>query len=219
MFPGRLFSKKTRYIFTLFIILFFTASVYALPSVPAIQPSLNPAFWQGFRWRVSVANGITFSNQANTIIFSGTATNSFWNSEARLVKRFNGTRATVDIALSNLPATASAGSIWLAKDSQNALIVEKHRDVTDPQYNTNLFIVERVNGVDSFKFVSPDLPSSSFDTFSIEKNSSGYNVYYHSNLVYTGTLNVSTHNRIEFVGIARATGDQVNAQFRAYTEQ
>ncbi len=164
-------------------------------------------------------NGVTVSHTNQVVTIAGTATNSYWNSEGRIIKRLFHNSAQVDIALTDLPASASSGSIWFTKDNQNALIVEKHRDITDPQYNTNVFIVEKINGVNNFKYVSPDVPSANFDTYKIKKISNGYEVYYNGALVYTGTLDLTAYNKIELVGIARASGDQIEAKFRSYKEQ
>ena len=149
----------------------------------------------------------------------GIANNNYWNNEGRIFKRFNRSMVQVEIALADLPASASSAGIWLTKDSQNTLIVEKHRDITDPQYNTNVFIVERVNGNDTFVYVSPVLPSSNFDTYRIKKNLSGYEVYYNGAFVYAGNLNLTGYNKVELVGVARAAGDQIHAQFRNYKER
>ncbi|MBM3282571.1 MAG: hypothetical protein FJY86_04520 [Candidatus Diapherotrites archaeon] len=118
-----------------------------------------------------------------------------------------------------MPASASSAGIWLTKDSQNTLIIEKHRDVTNPQYNTNLFIVERVNGNDSFVYVSSVPPSANFDIYKIRKIPTGYEVYYNGSVVYTGNLDLSTYNMVEIVGITRASGDQIEGQFKNYQEQ
>lgn len=181
-----------------------------------VATSIN---WSGHIWDSTETNGIHagFSSQ-NEFMVRGIATASFWNSFGKLTKPMNKRSAKVDIALANTPSSATAAGIWLVKDSQNALIVEKHRDVTDPQYNTNLFIVERVNGIDSFKYVSTDAPSSNYDTFKIQKIPGGYQVYYNGNLTYTGTLSLSQHNTVELVGVARATGDVLQATFRNYNE-
>jgi hypothetical protein len=176
-------------------------------------------FWNGFCWNQSQTNGVTVSHTNQIITIAGTATSSYWNSEGRIIKRLSHNSAQVDIALTDLPASASSGSIWFTKDSQNALIVEKHRDVTDPQYNTNVFIVEKINGVNNFKYVSPDSPSSNFDTYKIKKIFNGYEVYYDGALAYIGNLDLTAYNKIELVGIARASGDQIEAKFRSYKEQ
>ncbi len=176
-------------------------------------------FWSGSCWNQSQMNGVTVSHTNQIVTIAGTATNSYWNSEGRIIKRLTHNSAQVDIALIDLPASASSASIWITKDSQNALIIEKHRDITDPQYNTNVFIVERVNGADQFVYVSSDLPSSNFDTYKIQKIVSGYEVYYNGAIVYTGTHDLSAYNKVELVGVARASGDQIEAKFRKYREQ
>ncbi|MFH0970730.1 MAG: hypothetical protein V1776_04705 [Candidatus Diapherotrites archaeon] len=176
-------------------------------------------FWSGFCWNQTQMNGVAVSYTNQIVTIAGAATSSYWNSEGRIVKRLNGNSAQVDIASADLPASASGASIWFTKDSQNVLVVEKHRDITDPQYNTNVFIVEKINGVNHFKYVSPDPPSANFDTYKIKKIPNGYEVYYNTILVYTGNLDLTAYNKIELVGIARSSGDQVEAKFRSYTEQ
>ncbi|MEK6971101.1 MAG: hypothetical protein AABW68_05470 [archaeon] len=175
--------------------------------------------WSGHSWNSSKANGIHagFTSQ-NEFMVRGIATASFWNSFGKLSKPLDKRSAQVDIALADTPASATSAGIWFVKDSQNALIVEKHRDITDPHYHTNLFIVERVNGTDSFKYVSTDAPSSGYDTFKIQKILGGYQVYYNGALTYTGTLNLSQHTTLELVSVARAAGDTLQATFQNYVE-
>ncbi|MEK6902516.1 MAG: hypothetical protein AABX02_02935, partial [archaeon] len=154
-------------------------------SILVMATSVN---WNGYPWDSSETNGIHagFTPQ-NEFMVRGIATANFWNNVGKLTKPLDERSAQVDIALADTQATATSAGIWFVKDSQNALIVEKHQDVTDPQYHTNLFIVERVNGIDSFKYVSTDAPSSGYDTFKIQKTQGGYQVYYNGNLAYSGT--------------------------------
>ena len=175
--------------------------------------------WNGFKWNVNESNGVFVSGFGQRIItIAGQGMGNYWNNERRISKTLGKRSVQVDLALADLPASASSAGIWLVKDSQNALIVEKHRDITDPQYHTNVFIVERVNGMDNFMYVSPDLPSANFDTYKIQKTQNGYNIFYNGPLVYTGNLNLSQFNTVALVGVARATGDQINATFRRYSE-
>ncbi|MBI4043403.1 MAG: hypothetical protein HY393_01185 [Candidatus Diapherotrites archaeon] len=209
---------KTIPFLSLFIVLAITLSQPVFAQYSIAQPH-HGFFWNGYIWDETETNGITVSGAHQRILtIEGTATSSYWNSEGRISKKIYQKSVQVEMALTDLPASASSASIWFTKDSQNALIVEKHRDVTDPQYNTNVFIVERINGVDHFKYVSADSPSANFDTYKIRKTPAGYETYYNGTLIYTGNLNLSEYNKVKLVGVARALGDQVKAQFRKYKE-
>ncbi|MFH0970560.1 MAG: hypothetical protein V1776_03815 [Candidatus Diapherotrites archaeon] len=218
---------------TLLVLLLFASVLFvsfqnvSAQSVTTAVQICRPGFsWGGYSWNWNSMPlfGVTVSgsNQPILTVEGQSITNSWqgaWVSEGRISRPTTKTTVQVDVALENLPSSAASAGIWFVKDNQNALIVNKHRDITDPQYNSNVFIIERVNGSDSFKYVSPDLPSSTFDTYKIQKTLTGYNVYYNGTLVYTGTLDVSQFNKVEINGVARIGGDQIRARFRNYTEQ
>lgn len=210
--------KKLLLVFAAIFLLVFSLNAWSA-SAPTAATPVPLFFWQGYGWLPQTANGMTVSILSGNILdVNGFATSSFWDSYGSITKRFSKTYTQVEISLGNLPASASSGGIWLVKDNQNALIVEKHRDVTTPQYNTNLFIVERINGVDFFRYVSPDLPSSAYNTYRIQKIPNGYEVYYDNTLAYTGNLDLNSHKIVKIAGYARAAGDQLSARFRNYIE-
>ncbi len=181
-------------------------------------PAVTSLSWARYDWNQTQQNGLTSTvDDTNTLIIKGTGTNSYWNNEVQLTKPLTTNIAQISIALSALPGTASGASIRFVKDEQNMLIVEKHRD-SDTKYNTNVFVIEKINGSDNFKYISTDLPSATFDTYKIKESKSGYEVYCNDKLVYSGTLDLTPYKNIELVGVSRASGDQIEAKFKDYLE-
>jgi hypothetical protein len=178
-------------------------------------PALN---WSGFDWNQIQENGVKNELANEILTIQGKATQSYWNNFGQITKPFNANSTQVEISLTNLQASASGASIKLIKNEKNSLTVEKHRD-TDQEYNTAVFVIEKVNGVDSFKFISTETPTENFDTYKIKKISNGYEVYFNNELVYLGTLDLTDYKKAELIGVARATGDQIEAQFRNYSEE
>jgi hypothetical protein len=212
-------------IITLLLVLFILStgvSAQTFSTQPtSVSNQITPApvfFWSEFIWNIIEENGITVTDYNQTLLIQGEGTISYWNNVGKIFKRTDSNSVQVEIALKDTNASASAAGIWLVKDNQNALIVEKHHDVIDPQYHSNVFIVEKINGINYFRYVSPDPPSADFDHYQIEKTTNGYTVSYNQTLIYNGTLNLNEHDQVELVGITRASGDKIEAKFESYEE-
>ncbi|MDO8538304.1 MAG: DUF1080 domain-containing protein [archaeon] len=176
-------------------------------------------FWENFSWNANEQNGgqIILNPNTNELAFFGTAQSSYWNSFAYIQKRFpNLSTAEVELRSEPLIGSANAASLWLVQDENNAIIVEKHRDIQDPQYNSNLVVFERINGINYPVFVHPDIPSSSFDKFKIQKTFNGYKVFYNNNLVYTGSYQLTGTLKVRLSGWMRQTNDQIFSEFRNF---
>ncbi|MEK6821289.1 MAG: hypothetical protein AABY11_02740 [archaeon] len=201
--------------------LFFTSSQYVeAQSTAPTQQLHRPIFeWDGQTWKITQANGITATwEKTNIVTIEGTGTQSGWQSFGQLQKKLNSNTASVDIASYPLPAGIGTGSFWFLKDEQNAIIIEKHRDTIFPHYNSNLFIVERINGNDTHAFVHVDPPSRGWDNYRIAKISGGFEVYYNNILVYTGSIDIANFDEVRISAHVNGAGDQVKSAFKNYQE-
>jgi len=185
---------------------------------PKTEQELPIINWSGFDWNQIQENGVKNELANGVLTIKGKATQTYWNNLGQITKPFNANSTQAEISLTNLPASASGASIRLIKDEENSLIVEKHRD-TDTNYNTGVFVIEQINGSNNFKLISTESPTENFDTYKIKKITEGYEVYFNNELVYSGTLDLTDYKTVELVGVARATGDQIEAQFRNYLEE
>lgn len=176
-------------------------------------------FWENHLWNAQEQNGgnVILNSNTNELAFLGTAQNSYWNSFAYIQKRFpNLATAEVELRSDPLIGSANAASLWLVQDENNAIIVEKHRDIQDPQYNSNLVVFERINGINYPVYVNPDVPSNDFDKFKIQKIFNGYKVYYNDSLVFSGNYNLTGILKVRLSGWMRQTNDQIFSEFKNF---